>query len=175
MSTLCNCLRIFISKRLNLMKMKKDAGKEEDDERPHLHDVELKDAVELTLTGQTLQCIVKEIVDCNTIRVLCYFYGVPVRVLCKFDGICSVNEPPPGGVEQEEKKRYDECMLYLQEVLIGSTLTIEFKGIDRFGKYMSTVFSNESEKSINVILVEKNFAYEYKGGKKLTFSQWNLP
>lgn len=168
----CNCLRSFFSKSLNMFRMKKDAKAESpDDDSPH--DIELKDAVELTLTGQTLQCRVTDIIDCNTIRILCYFYGVPVKVVCKFEGICCANKDSQ---IEEEKNRYTECILHLKNILTDQTFMIEFKGMDRFGKYMVNVFINDgNEKTINDILIEKNFAYEYKGGKKLTFDQWNLP
>ena len=123
--------------------------------------------VELTLAGQTLSCRVKEVIDCTTFRVFCYFYGVPVKVLCKFDGICCAN---PLSTNESEKRIYEECEMYLKTLLVEEIVKIEFLGVDRFGKYITNVFLNE--KLVNQTLIEKNYAYNYRGGKKLSFSQW---
>jgi hypothetical protein len=133
--------------------------------RPRNHDL-----VEFTLKGQTLECLVKEIINCNTFIVTCSFHGVPIWVTCKFDGICGASK-----VGTDELQKYKECMSYLNTSVRDTKVSINFTGMDKFGKYIVLVKILPENKLLNDLLIDKNYAYSYQGGKKLLFHQWNLP
>lgn len=142
-----------------------------------LTDIKLDNTVEFTLSDKKMISRITEVIDSNTIKVVCSFHGVYIWVICKLDGICCANSKSE---IQEEIDLSTECVLFLKSILIEREFEIKFNSMDRFGKYIVEIdIQNESEDggttAIKDILIEKNYAYEYKGGKKLQFNQWNLP
>lgn len=143
-----------------------------------LTDIKLDNTVEFTLSGKTIISRITEVIDSNTIKIVCSFHGVYIWVICKLDGICCANSKSE---TKEEIELADECVLFLKSILLERELEIKFNSMDRFGKYIVEIIISPPEggvggtESIKDILIEKHYAYEYKGGKKLQFSQWNLP
>lgn len=94
---------------------------------------------------------------------------------CRLEGI---NTPESRTKNLEEKALGLRVKKYLIDRISGKTVLLGVKKQGKFGRYLIIIWmykdeNNIEEKSINQELIDKGFALEYHGGKKIEFNRDN--
>lgn len=131
---------------------------------------ELKDAPEFTLKGKFLECKVIDVYDGDTVTIIFPFENNCYKKKCRLSGI---DTPEKRTKNLEEKKEAIRAKEFLEEIVMNKIVWIKFEDWDKYGRLMGYIYKNKnSQKSVNNLLVENGFAYEYDGGTKKIFEEW---
>lgn len=121
--------------------------------------------------GRTFVCKCVSVYDGDTITVAFCPYGddyykFHIRLL-------GIDTPELRTNNPEEKKKGVEVRDFLRGLILNKLVVIKCGKFDKYGRLLGEVFTgtdvNATEKSINELLVEKNYAYRYYGGTKKEF------
>ena len=160
-----------------------------------------KETPEFTLCGQTLQGKVVELYDADTCKIVLPVMGTFLKFICRLSGIDTPEMKPrkdkpnrdneilwakraraellklicPNGdsVFDNLDIKKDEIITHLQNN--KNLITVRCMEFDKYGRLLVELFSSNTTTtttSFNQILVEKNMAVGYDGGKKV--NPWSI-
>ena len=153
-----------------------------------------KETPEFTLCGQTLQGKVVELYDADTCKIVLPVMGTFFKFICRLSGIDTPEMKPRKDKPNRENeilwaKRaraellklispsisvFDNLEIKKEEIITHlqnnkNMITVRCMEFDKYGRLLVELFSTNdvSAKSFNQILVDKNMAVGYDGGKKI--------
>lgn len=128
----------------------------------------------LTLDGIKCQCKVVSVYDADTVTIIVPLNDKLYKVKCRLLGIDSAEKRTKN---IEEKKIAYKATEWLRSYINDRVIWIK---CGKWGKYggriLGTLYMSEedmkNDKSINMTIVEKGYAYKYDGKKKQKFEEW---
>ena len=159
-----------------------------------------KETPEFTLCGQTLQGKVVELYDADTCKIVLPVMGTFFKFICRLSGIDTPEMKPRKDKPNRDNEilwakraraellklicpsddsvfdnldiKKDEIITHLQNN--KNIITVRCMEFDKYGRLLVELFSSNTTTttSFNQILVEKNMAVGYDGGKKV--NPWSL-
>ena len=128
----------------------------------------------LSLDGITCKCKVISVYDADTVTVILPLNDKLYKVKCRLFGIDSAEKRTKN---LEEKKVALESTEWLRSQINDQVIWIK---CGKWGKYggrmIGTLYMTEedmkNDKSVNMKIVEKGYAYKYNGKKKQKFEEW---
>jgi endonuclease YncB( thermonuclease family) len=151
-----------------------------------------KDVPEFSLCGLTLQGKVVECYDADTCKIVLPLQNSFYKFTCRLNGIDTPEMKPRKDKPNREnemvwaKKAHGELLRLIcldnncfdnldikKEEVINMLqnnkrlITVKCLEFDKYGRLLVELFGDDKNKSFNNILVEKNFAVNYDGGKKV--------
>ena len=128
----------------------------------------------LSLDGITCQCKVVDVYDADTVTIVLPFSGGLYRVKCRLMGIDSAEKRTKN---LEEKIVSLEATKWLSELIKEKVIWVKCGDWGKYGgRMIGTLYMSEedmkNDRSINLQIVEKGFAYMYDGKKKKNFEEW---
>lgn len=131
----------------------------------------LENTPELTLTG--LKCDVKviDVHDGDTITIAFFFGGRIFRKSCRVNGVdCAEIRTK----DKEEKQLGLQATQFVKDLLLNKIVWAEFSDKnDKYGRLLATIHVDST--TLDKILIQKGYGYEYHGEKKQKFSSWHNP
>lgn len=122
-----------------------------------------------------------KVVDGDTIDVeIDLGFKIYISQRCRLEGI---NTPESRSKNKDEKELGLKVKQYLIEQLINKTVLVETEKQGKFGRYLAKIWLYKDfdkdileDKSLNQELIDKGYAIEYHGGKKVEFkkSDYNI-
>lgn len=156
-----------------------------------------KETPEFTLCGQLLQGKVVECYDADTCKIVLPVLGNLFKFVCRLNGIDTPEMKPRKDKPNREneilwakKARAELLSLICNQTEAFQNLDIKKEEVidvlqknkklinvkclefDKYGRLLVELYNIGTDKSFNDILVEKNFAVSYDGGKKI--NPWSL-
>ena len=158
-----------------------------------------KETPEFTLCGQTLQGKVVELYDADTCKIVLPVMGTFFKFICRLSGIDTPEMKPRKDKPNRDNeilwaKRarsellklispsisvFDNLEIKKEEIITHlqnnkNLITVKCMEFDKYGRLLVELFSSNdvSAKSFNQILVDKNMAVSYDGGKKI--NPWSV-
>ena len=139
-----------------------------------LEDCNVENTPWLSLNGLECKCKVISVYDADTVTVALEWNNGIYKIKCRLYGIDSAEKRTRN---EEEKKVALEATEWLKSIIYNKIIWIK---CGKWGKYggrmLGTLFMTEDDmknnKSINEHIIEKGYAYEYKGKSKLNFEEW---
>lgn len=132
-----------------------------------------------SLKDRVYICKCVKVYDGDTITVVfkpfenCEFYKFSVR-------LSGIDTPEIRTNNEDEKKKAILVRDYLRELILDKLIIIKCGDFDKYGRLLAYIYLynqktpqeeiNDIEKSINHLLISKNYAYLYDGGTKREFS-----
>ncbi len=129
----------------------------------------IDDAPWFTVDGDWLQCKVIDVYDGDTVTIIFPFSGSHYKDKCRLFGI---DTPELRTKNTEEKVAGIAARDWLRERILNKVIWIEFKGKDKYGRFMGNLYEKKDGESINMILVQNGMACTYDGGKKKRWCKW---
>ena len=128
----------------------------------------------LTLDGIICQCKVVDVYDADTVTITLPLEEKLYKVKCRLFGIDSAEKRTKN---LDEKKVSLEATKWLNELINDKVIWVKCGDWGKYGgRMIGTLYMTKEDldanKSINSIIVEKGYAYEYNGKKKKKFEEW---
>ena len=128
----------------------------------------------LSLNGITCQCKVVDVYDADTVTIVLPFNNELYRVKCRLLGI-DITEKRTKNLD--EKKVALEATEWLSVLIKDKVIWVKCGNWGKYGgRMLGTLYMSEDEmeqdRSINLQIVDKGFAYAYDGKKKRKFEDW---
>jgi endonuclease YncB( thermonuclease family) len=150
-----------------------------------------KETPEFSLCNLTLQGKVVELYDADTCKIVLPVQGSFYKFICRLNGIDTPEMKP-----RKDKLNRDTEILWAKKARAEllkmictnqafdnldikkeeitnilqnnkKTITVKCLEFDKYGRLLVELFGDDKVKSFNTILVEKNMAVSYDGGKKI--------
>lgn len=121
--------------------------------------------------GQSFWGLPTNIYDGDTLSILFYHNGNPVKYRCRTLGYDSPEMKPllsNPAREREKimavaaKKRFEELLKKHPDMVVK----MDCSDFDKYGRLLVTLWNGIDEKSINEIMIEEGHGKKYDGGKK---------
>jgi endonuclease YncB( thermonuclease family) len=126
----------------------------------------------------TVKCI--SVYDGDTINVVFNPFGIDSEQICRFRiRLMGIDTPEIKNKNLKEKEKAILVREYLRGLILNKLIYIKCEGFDKYGRLLAYIYDesysliNEKGKqfdkmlnSINQILIDKDYAYSYCGGKK---------
>ena len=128
----------------------------------------------LSLKGITCQCKVVDVYDADTVTIVLPFNNELYRVKCRLLGIYSAEKRTKN---LDEKKVALEATEWLSVLIKDKVIWVKCGNWGKYGgRMLGTLYMSEDEmeqdRSVNLQIVDKGFAYAYDGKKKRKFEDW---
>ena len=128
----------------------------------------------LSLEGVECECKVIDVYDADTITVAIPFHNKIYKVKCRLLGIDSAEKRTKNLAEKTVSL---EATKWLSDLIKDKIIWIKCGDWGKYGgRVLGTIYMNkenlEKDESINKLVVEKGYAYEYNGNKKKKFEEW---
>ena len=129
----------------------------------------------LSLEGVECECKVIDVYDADTITVAIPFHNKVYKVKCRLLGIDSAEKRTKNLAEKTVSL---EATKWLSDLIKDKIIWIKCGDWGKYGgRILGTIYMNkeslEKDESINKLVVEKGYAYEYTGNKKKKFEEWH--
>jgi len=131
-----------------------------------------KKTQKFSLDGQMKLCKVVDVYDGDTCKVVFDMNGDLYRWNIRMDGYDTPEMRPRKTVPNRDdiKKAAKESRDFLKSLVCHDPeqlVYIKCGGFDKYGRLLGKLFVNQDdEHSVNEIMVEKGYGYEYHGGTK---------
>jgi endonuclease YncB( thermonuclease family) len=121
-----------------------------------------------------LRCKVSQVYDADTCTLILPFYGKPFEVKCRLNGIDTAEVRSKN---LAEKAFALEARDYLRNLILGKIVWVNCGKMDKYGRLLGDIYTTQQDmlnntNSLSDLLLDKKYAYVYKGGKKVSFSEW---
>lgn len=113
-------------------------------------------------TGEKIYCKVYKVYDGDTISIIFRWHRQYIKTSCRIIGI---DTPEIRTKNLQEKKLGLEVRDFLKTLILDKVVKIKLYHNDKYGRPLVEVFTDD-DKSIKDILIEKNYAKVYDGGRK---------
>ena len=118
----------------------------------------------MTLKGNKYMAKIVYIYDGDTMHVVFKEFDQYYRWNCRIMG---VDTPELRTKNEKEKKAGYAIRDKLREMLMDKILKVKCDEFDKYGRVLGTIYVNQTdEKSVNDLMIENGYAYEYHGGTK---------
>lgn len=165
---------IFMGNVIKKIKGCKLGGKKEivDDELMNA----TNDIALFSLEGQTLVGKIVNVYDGDTCKVVFRLGGELLKFNCRMNGYDTPEMRPPKSKPGREKEivaaKAAKARLIELVMGFGQLVRVKCGKFDKYGRLLTDIYVEGQEKSVNQMLVDEGFGYEYGGGtKNETFAQ----
>ena len=124
---------------------------------------EINDAPEFSLEGKELKAKVVSVYDGDTVKCVFPLNDQIYKWNCRLSGI---DTPELRTRNKKEKKFGYEVRDYLREKILNKVVTLECGEFDKYGRLLIKIKCDGEECSINQLLINNDYAFEYNGGTK---------
>lgn len=123
-----------------------------------------------TLDKKYIYCLCCDVYDSDTVTLILPIHKKYYKMKCRLLGIDGAELRTK---DLDEKRIAELGRDFVKETILGKVIKVQCGDWDKYGRLLVVIYHNtKSKKSLNDILIEKNFAYSYDGKKKKTFSEW---
>jgi endonuclease YncB( thermonuclease family) len=128
----------------------------------------------LSLEGVVGQCKVISVYDADTVTIAVPLNEKLYKVRCRLLGIDSAEKRTKN---IEEKKVANEATEWLRSQINNQIIWVKCGKWDKYGgRVLGTLYMTEKDmndnSSVNMMIVDKGYAYKYDGKKKQKFEEW---
>ena len=123
------------------------------------------------LNGQSMYGKVIDVYDGDTVTLAFSYKNILWQHKCRIYGLdCAEIRTK----NLQEKKVGHEAKTFLSNLILNKIVWIDFieNKNDKYGRLLASLKLNDQH--IKTLMIENNFGYEYEGGKKVTFEDWNV-
>ena len=129
----------------------------------------------LLMDGLCDMCKVIDVYDVDTITIVVKFNGKNYKKKCRLTGIDGAELRTKN---LDEKKWAIQGKSFLSNLIMNKILWIKCGKWDKYGRLLGTFYNTKDDMekniSINRLLVDKGFAYNYEGKTKKKFADWHI-
>lgn len=120
-----------------------------------------------SLSGLSLEAKCVKCYDADTVHLVFFFNNNFQRFCCRLHGIdcAEIRSKDP-----EEKKQAREARDFVRSIILDKVVDIECLAFDKYGRLLVKIYLDEV--CLNDLLISKKYAYQYLGGRKKKFSEW---
>ena len=131
-----------------------------------------------TLNGNIYIAKCVKCYDADTIHIVIYLYNKLQRFVCR---LLNIDTAEIRSKNINEKNIALNGKKYLQELILDKLIIVKCYDFDKYGRLLVYIYLKNNkiqnlkynyDNSINKLLVDKKFGYEYYGGNKITFEEW---
>jgi len=110
---------------------------------------------------------VVDVYDGDTITVAFVFHGAKYIHKLRLAGIDTPELHPRKSIPNRNEiiERAQRAKERMVELCLNKIVRVHCDGWDKYGRLLGTVYAN-THISVNQIMIDENFAYEYDGGAK---------
>ncbi len=123
---------------------------------------------EFTLQGLETQAKCTKCYDADTVHLVIPYGDAVYRWTCRLEKIDSAEIKSS---DQEESTFAKLSRDYLQSLVLDKIVWVKCGKFDKYGRLL--VYLTINGLNINQHLLDKGYAYQYAGGKKITFAEWH--
>ena len=121
----------------------------------------------LSFNGKTLECKIVDIYDADTVTLVLLLNKQYYKVKCRLTGIDAAEIRTKNKME---KKVGIEGIDYLRGLILNKIVKVICGKNDKYGRLLGTIYYKNL--NINEHIINKGYAYEYKGKTKKKFEEW---
>jgi len=131
------------------------------------------DVPEFSLSGYKCESKVIEVYDGDTVTLGFFFSGNIFKKRCRIEGIDCAEIRTKNLEEKEYGLKTKE---YVQNLLLNKIVWVEFSEDkkDKYGRLLAKIYLEKGGKSVDKMLVDDGWGYEYHGEKKRKFEEWRM-
>ncbi len=135
-----------------------------------LKDVTYKNTPKFNLNGYETYAKPVKVYDGDTVHFAFYYKDNVYIFKTRFEGIDTAEIRSKNQREKEYAKKTKEYL----EKLMGGLVYLKCGKCDKYGRLLVTLFKDKNDQpSINQLLLDEGYAYEYDGKtKKRLFEEW---
>ena len=139
-------------------------------EKKHINNLNKFDdkTPEFTLNGITTLAKCTKCYDADTVHLVIPYNNKYYRWTCRLEEIDSAEIKSKNKAEQLHAIKSRD---YLKNLILNKIIHVKCGKFDKYGRLL--VYITIDNININNHLVEKGYAYKYKGGTKMDFNIWN--
>ena len=130
---------------------------------------EINDAPEFSLEGQELKAKVVSVYDGDTVKCVFPLNNKLYKWNCRLSG---VDTPEIRTRDKVEKQYGYQVRDYLREKILNKVVTVNCGDFDKYGRLLIKIKCEDDDCTINQWLINKDYAFEYDGGKKKSWSKY---
>ncbi len=123
---------------------------------------------EFTLQGLETQAKCTKCYDADTVHLVIPYGDAVYRWTCRLERIDSAEIK---STDPEESTFAKLSRDYLQSLILDKIVGVKCGKFDKYGRLL--VYLTINGLDINQHLLDKGYAYQYAGGKKITFAEWH--
>ena len=123
---------------------------------------------EFTLSGLVTDAKCTKCYDADTVHLVIPYKGNYYRWTCRLEEIDSAE------IKSKNKDESDFAKVsrdYLKSIILDKIISVKCGKFDKYGRLL--VYLTIDGININQHLLDKGYAYKYKGGTKKEFSDWH--
>jgi len=122
---------------------------------------------DLTVIGKVVS-----VYDGDSVKVIMPFQNRLYRFSSRLSGIDTPEIRSSCPLEKELAIKIRDL---LSKKILNKLVIIKCKGLDKYGRLLVTLHMDGDEKTINEWLIDENYAFEYNGNKKKSWSEFLKP
>ena len=126
-----------------------------------------KEIDSFSFDGIRTMCRVVKCYDGDTCTLLFKYNDQYVKTSCRLVGI---DTPELRNSSDKEKEMAIGAREYLKSLIYEKIVNVQFGRNDKYGRPLATIYLiGNDDMSVNQMMIDNGFAYEYDGGKKKEF------
>ncbi len=119
----------------------------------------------LNLEGMNLKGKVTKVYDGDTVHIVLPVFGGMYRWTCRIEG---VDTPEIKSKNESEKEKAVIARNALSELILNRLVKVKCGKLDKYGRLL--VYIDHDGTDVSSWLIQNNYAYEYDGGTKKSWS-----
>ena len=113
-----------------------------------------------------MPCYVYSVYDGDTVSIVYEVNSSLIKTKVRLLGIDTPEMKRGKNKHIEEKQAAIICRNYLSSLILNKRINIIMEDVDKYGRMLGYLYMDGKTKSINEILIEKNYAKQYKGKRE---------
>jgi len=123
-----------------------------------------------SLNGKKVEGKVVSVYDGDTVNLVFPLHDKLYKWNCRLSGIDTPELRTKCKLEKEFGYKVRD---YLREQIEGKVIDVDCHDFDKYGRLLTTLrIKKEDPKTINQLLIDRGYAFEYDGGKKKSWSEY---
>ena len=130
---------------------------------------EINDAPEFSLEGKIIEAKVVSVYDGDSVKCVFPLNDKLYKWTCRLSGI---DTPELRTRNKVEKEFGYEVRDYLRKKILNKVVTLECGEFDKYGRLLAKIKCDGDKCTVNQWLIDNDYAFEYDGGTKRSWSDY---
>jgi len=130
------------------------------------------DLKKFTFDGLTTKCKIVDVHDGDTVTIVFYHNGVPIKNSLRLFGYDAPEIHPTTNTNNREMHILagNTSRDILKKLLLDNIYFVTFTKEEKYGRSMGTLYKDDITKSINAFMIDNKLGKKYSGEKKQEFT-----